>query len=60
MLIRNGGKLGCLSEELEKKIETDFLIRGSEDELENEGFGRRKKRRSGSLTSKLQLVMMDG
>lgn len=27
-------------------------IRSSEDELENEGVGRRKKRRSGSLNSK--------
>lgn len=53
ILIRNGSKLGCVTEELERKVESDFSLRGSEDELENEGLTRRKKRRSGSLTSTL-------
>lgn len=53
ILIRNGQKLGCLTHELEKKIEADISLRGSEDELENDGVHRRKKRRSGSLTRTL-------
>ncbi|CAL8110913.1 unnamed protein product [Orchesella dallaii] len=49
-LLRNSEKLGCPPLEMCKKIESNFSLRGSEDELENDGVGRRKKRRSGSLT----------
>jgi len=48
ILFRNGHKLGCLSPELQKKVECDYSLQGSEDELENDGVNRRG--RNGSLT----------
>jgi len=57
-LLRNGHKLGCLSPELRKKVESNFSLHGSEDELENDGIHRRG--RSGSLTRVLGFLRKVG
>jgi hypothetical protein len=48
----NAQDVGKVNSEVEKRLETFISLRSSEDELENDGVGRRKKRRSGSLNSK--------
>jgi hypothetical protein len=51
-LIKNADRVGEITPEIEKRLDSLLTLRSSEDELENEGVGRRKKRRSGSLNSK--------
>lgn len=50
--MKNADRVGQITLEVEKRLDSLLTLRSSEDELENEGVGRRKKRRSGSLNSK--------
>ncbi|XP_021964039.1 mucin-17 isoform X2 [Folsomia candida] len=52
-LIKHADRVGRITEEVERRMDSLLSIRSSEDELENEGVGRRKKRRSGSLNRML-------
>jgi len=59
LLIENSNSVAKVDSEIVRRLETFISLRSSEDELENDGAGKRKKRRSGSLNRKLSNCLID-